>query len=78
MSNFHIANQQAAIEAVQEVESLSDEQLREAILQSLKKAGYPSNDLPSEMDTSRQGLLDFIAGMAAIAHSYPAENEVRD
>ena len=69
MSDFHVADQQAAINAAKEAEKLSDEQLRDAILKTLQQYGY--SQFPPDMDTSREGLLDFIAGAAAIAHSYP-------
>ncbi len=72
---LYLANQQAAQEAAREVEHLSDEELSAIVLGILKKMGYPGDKLPTLMDTTRVGLLDFIAGNAAIAKATPAKEQ---
>ena len=47
---------------------LPDDELRKTALAMLKATGYPHPDFLPSMDTSREGLLDLIAGMAAIAN----------
>lgn len=69
----YLVNQQAASDAVRQVEHLSDQQLEQIVLNMLADMGCPG--LPPGTDTSRQGLLDFIAGIAAIAFSTPASVE---
>lgn len=70
-------NQQAALDAVSAVEHLSDQELEQLVLQGLIKEGCPVSDIKDlsllGMDTSREGLLGFIAGSTAIAHATPVD-----
>lgn len=50
-----------------QAEQLSDSNLRETTLSILKLTGYPYPDFLPSMDTSREGLLNLIAGIATIA-----------
>ncbi|WP_428850467.1 hypothetical protein [Nostoc sp. DedVER01b] len=52
-------------------DNLSDEELEQFLLEMLEKMGSPG--FPPGMDTSREGLLDFIAGISAIANATPAD-----
>lgn len=72
-ARLYVANQQAAVTAVKKLESLSTEELAFAVLAALKGVRYPENTLPKNMDTSREGLLDFLAGIAAMAAASPAD-----
>lgn len=54
-------------QAISNAEQLSDEELRETALSMLKAIGYPYPDFLPSMDTSREALLDLIAGLGAIA-----------
>ncbi len=55
-------------EILSRAEQLSDADLRKAALSILVTAmGYPYPDFLPSMDTSREALLDLIAGIAAIA-----------
>jgi restriction endonuclease Mrr len=73
---LYLANQQAAQEAARQVEHLSDEELSEIVLEILKKMGYPGDEFPADLiDTTRDGLLDFIAGSAAIAKATPVKEQ---
>ncbi|MCC5670102.1 hypothetical protein LC653_41505 [Nostoc sp. CHAB 5784] len=70
-------NQQAGLDAVSAIEHLSDQELGELVLKALINMGCPASNLNDlsllGMDTSREGLLDFIAGNAAIAHATPVD-----
>jgi hypothetical protein len=49
-------------------EQLSDKELRAVSLKLIKKVmGYPHDDFLPTMDTSREGLLDLIAGLTGMA-----------
>ncbi len=55
-------------EVLSKAERLSDADLRKAALSILVMAtGYPYPDFLPSMDTSREALLDLIAGITAIA-----------
>ena len=54
-------------QAIANADQLSDGELRETALSLLKATGYPYPDFLPSMDTSREALLDLIAGIAAIA-----------
>ena len=55
-------------ELIAKADKLPDKELREAALAALKSAtDYPYSDFLPSMDTSREGLLDLIAGLEAIA-----------
>ncbi|QSJ14152.1 hypothetical protein JYQ62_19635 [Nostoc sp. UHCC 0702] len=73
----YLVNQRAALDAVKQVEHLSDDELKQIVLKMLKKFAYPSDDLnlavTQGLDITREGLLDFIAGNAAIAKATPVE-----
>jgi hypothetical protein len=71
--DLRIINQEAGRNVAQLAEQMSDEELRQAILKALQSQGYPGDDLPPGIDTSREGLLDLIAGMAAIGQSAPVD-----
>ncbi len=54
-------------EVITLLEQLPDEQLRAVSLSLLKKTmGYPYDDFLPTMNTSREGLLDLIAGLAGL------------
>ncbi|MBN3875272.1 hypothetical protein [Nostoc sp. JL23] len=71
--DLRIINQEAGRNAAQLAEQMSDEELRQAILKALQSQGYPGDDLPPGIDTTRVGLLDLIAGMVAIGQSAPVD-----
>lgn len=48
---------------------LSDDDLRKTAFEILKLTGYPHSDFLPGMDISREGLLNLIAGVAAIANT---------
>ena len=54
-------------QVIANADQLSDGELRETALSLLKATGYPYPDFLPSMDTSREALLDLIAGIAAIA-----------
>ncbi len=55
-------------EPLAKADKLPDKELREAALAALKSAtDYPYPDFLPSMDTSREALLDLIAGLGAIA-----------
>ncbi len=56
-------------EILANADQLSDGELRETALLLLKATGYPYPDFLPSMDTSREALLDLIAGIAAIANA---------
>jgi len=56
-------------QTIANADQLSDDELREAALSLLKATGYPYPDFLPSMDTSREALLDLIAGIAAIANA---------
>jgi hypothetical protein len=56
-------------QAIANADQLSDGELRETALSLLKATGYPYPDFLPSMDTSREALLDLIAGIAAIANA---------
>lgn len=67
----YLINQQAANDAVAKIAHLPDEELYKLVLEWFQKSGYPGDELPPHVDTSREGLLDMVAGIAAIAFSEP-------
>jgi hypothetical protein len=64
-------------EILAKADQLSDTDLRKAALQMLKLTGYPYPDFLPSMDTSREGLLDLIAGISAIADAKVIEVEAK-
>lgn len=54
-------------ELLAKADRLPDKELRDTALAMLKATGYPHPDFLPSMDTSREALLDLIAGLGAIA-----------
>ena len=56
-------------QAIANADKLPDDELRQTALAMLKATGYPYPDFLPSMDTSREALLDLIAGISAIANA---------
>jgi len=52
--------------AVSRAESMSYNDLKNEAIRLMQEAGYPDATFPPGCDTSREGLLDLIAGIAAM------------
>lgn len=65
ISSFSL-DPKVAQEAVKKVQHLSYNDLKKEVIRAMQQAGYPDAEFPPGMDTSREGLLDCIAGIAAL------------
>lgn len=65
----YMLDPQVARKAVEAVESLSYNDLKKEVMKRFKEAGYPNDIFPPGCDTSREGLLDLIAGIEAMSKS---------
>lgn len=68
MSNIdgYMLDPNVAREAVRKVESLSYNDLKKEAIKRMQEAGFPDSTFPPGCDTSREGLLDLIAGIEAL------------
>lgn len=65
-------NQEEARAMLSHCQGFSDEQLKTMLLDAFVAMGMP-REFPPDVDTSREGLLDLLAGLTAIACGTPVE-----